>query len=734
MTVEAACERYLAHAGISPATRRAYAGDLREFARWFGPDSPLEDVDVRVLADWVTELGRARPRGKLSPSRSRASSSRSARSFATPSAPSACPTRCSRRSGRAGCRTRRSWRRSRTIVAGFDDDEPLGLRNRALIELVYSAGLRSAEAVGLDLGDVDFEQELVHVRLGKGAKDRVVPLGEEAALLVARYLRDGTPEPRTRRRERALPLGARPAARHVDAPAPRPPPAPAAARVRDAPAGGRRRPAHDPGAARPQLPLDDADVQPRRREAPATRLRPRPPALLSWRTGHVRCQTRWKCNACEFCDRVHSRARSDRFGRRRGESRSVERDPDLEGFLALLAAQRSPRTVDAYRRDLAALSAYLGKPLAQATLEELERYTAQLRADGLAGSTIARRTAAARSFFRHQQLLGARDDNPAAGVKLPRRAKPLPKTLSPGEAERLIDAAAGTQPRALRDQALVELLYGAGLRVSEAVGLDKAGVDLDDRLVRVIGKGGKERVVPIGRAAVDRPAPLPLTRPAVPRPAAPAGAVPERPRRPADPRRRVPDPAHARRARPGLDPQRVHPHLLRHSFATHLLEGGADLRSVQEMLGHADLSTTELYTHVSDRRRRETLLPGAPARATRGLARLAGAAAWATFVAASRSSRGCSSSAPSDGRIWIVSGRGEPFRSATTASRRTASFPSRVNSSCSSGRTSLTTPGWSRDSCSSESSAEPRTAGLSSSRPRRSSSIFVRNRNCPIAR
>ncbi len=187
---------------------------------------------------------------------------------------------------------------------------------------------------------------------------------------------------------------------------------------------------------------------------------------------------------------------------RRGESRSVERDPDVDGFLALLAARRSPRTVDAYRRDLAALRDYLGKSPSKATLDELERYTAQLRADGLAGSTIARRTAAARSFFRHLQLIGIRDDNPAAGVELPRRARPLPKTLSPGEAERLIDAAAGTQPRALRDRALVELLYGAGLRVSEAVGLDKAGIDLDDRLVRVIGKGGKERVVPIGRPAV----------------------------------------------------------------------------------------------------------------------------------------------------------------------------------------------------------------------------------------
>jgi integrase/recombinase XerD len=279
-------------------------------------------------------------------------------------------------------------------------------------------------------------------------------------------------------------------------------------------------------------------------------------------------------------------------------------DPDVEGFLALLGATRASRTVEAYRRDLAVLSEYLDKPVAEASLEELERYTASLRADGLAATTIARRTAAARSFFRHQQLLGLRDDNPAAAVKLPRRPKPLPKTLSPGEAERLIDAAKGTQPRNLRDQALVELMYGAGLRVSEAVGLDKSGVDLADRFVRVIGKGGKERVVPIGRHAADavrrylsrgrpyldrrhRPELFlnakggPLTR---------AGAFLIL--------RRLAESA-------GLEPTRVHPHILRHSFATHLLEGGADLRSVQEMLGHADLSTTELYTHVSDTRRRE---------------------------------------------------------------------------------------------------------------------------------
>ncbi len=279
-------------------------------------------------------------------------------------------------------------------------------------------------------------------------------------------------------------------------------------------------------------------------------------------------------------------------------------DPDVEGFLALLGASRAPRTVEAYRRDLAQLSEYLDKPIAKASLEELERYTASMRADGLAATTIARRTAAARSFFRHQQLLGARDDNPAAAVKLPRRAKPLPKTLSPGEAERLIDAAKGTQPRNLRDQALVELLYGAGLRVSEAVGLGKSGVDLDDRFVRVTGKGGKERVVPIGRPAVD----------AVRRYLSRGRPYLDRRHRPelflnakGGPLTRAGAFLILRRLAgvAGLDPTRVHPHLLRHSFATHLLEGGADLRSVQEMLGHADLSTTELYTHVSDTRRRE---------------------------------------------------------------------------------------------------------------------------------
>jgi integrase/recombinase XerD len=286
-------------------------------------------------------------------------------------------------------------------------------------------------------------------------------------------------------------------------------------------------------------------------------------------------------------------------------------DPDLEAFLALSAARLAPRTVEAYRRDLTALSAWLGKPLASATTEDLERWIAELRGAGLSPATIARRAASLRSLFRHLVLIGTASENPAAELDLPRRVRRLPRTLSPGEAERLIDAAAGTAPRALRDRALVELLYGAGLRVTEAVSLDKAGVDLDARLVRTIGKGGKERIVPVGREAVDALRRYPARgRPHLDRrhrrelflnaqggPLTRAGAFLIL--------RRLAEKA-------GLEQGRVHPHLLRHSFATHLLEGGADLRSVQEMLGHADLSTTELYTHVTDRRRRETYFQAHP--------------------------------------------------------------------------------------------------------------------------
>jgi integrase/recombinase XerD len=286
-------------------------------------------------------------------------------------------------------------------------------------------------------------------------------------------------------------------------------------------------------------------------------------------------------------------------------------DPDVERFLLSLQARRSPRTVDAYRRDLAAFAAFDGGEVGSATTERVEAWVASMRADGLAASTIARRVSAVRAYFRHLVLIGTRAENPAASVQLPRRPRRLPRALSPAETERLIDAATGSAPRALRDRALVELLYGAGLRVSEAVGLEKNGVSVEERVVRVIGQGSKERLVPLGRPAAEAVRRyLALGRPHLDRRYRPelflnarGGALTRAGaflilRKLAD--------------RAGLEPGRVHPHLLRHSFATHLLEGGADLRSVQEMLGHADLGTTERYTHVSDRRRREVYFQAHP--------------------------------------------------------------------------------------------------------------------------
>ena len=209
MTVVDAIERFLDRVGMSAATRRAYAADLEEFAGWFGPGSPVEDIDLRVLADWVTELGRARAGGKLAP----ATVARKLASVRALLRFTLGPDRMPSGGSLAPRRPRRLPDAPKpdevdAIVSAVGGKTALQVRNGALVELVYSAGLRSAEAVGLDLGDVDFEQELVHVRQGKGAKDRVVPLGEEAALLVARYLRDGRPQ-LVRGAENALFLSAR---------------------------------------------------------------------------------------------------------------------------------------------------------------------------------------------------------------------------------------------------------------------------------------------------------------------------------------------------------------------------------------------------------------------------------------------------------------------------------------------------------------------------------------------
>jgi integrase/recombinase XerC len=208
MRLAQATERFLASAGLSEATRRAYASDLRDFAGWYG-DGELEQIDVRVLADYATDLGRARPGGRLAPATAsrRLSAVRALLRFSlgpghVPEVPLA-----PRRGRRLPDAPRTSEVEEILDGAGGDGDA-LAVRNRALLELVYSAGLRSAEAVGLDLGDVDFEQERVHVRHGKGSKERVVPLGEEAAHWVARYLHEARPQ-LARGAEDALFLSAR---------------------------------------------------------------------------------------------------------------------------------------------------------------------------------------------------------------------------------------------------------------------------------------------------------------------------------------------------------------------------------------------------------------------------------------------------------------------------------------------------------------------------------------------
>jgi site-specific recombinase XerD len=208
METQQAIDRFLLAAGIAAATRRAYAADLRDFAEWYG-ERPLEQVDLRVLADYTADLGRARPGGKLAPATiaRRLAAVRGLLRYSlgrdrVPDA-SLAPRRPRRLPD-----VPKLEQVEEVLDSLGDGRDPIGLRNRALVELVYSAGLRSAEAVGLDLGDVDFEQERVHVRNGKGGKDRFVPLGEEAAHWIARYLREARPT-FARGAENALFLSAR---------------------------------------------------------------------------------------------------------------------------------------------------------------------------------------------------------------------------------------------------------------------------------------------------------------------------------------------------------------------------------------------------------------------------------------------------------------------------------------------------------------------------------------------
>ena len=289
-------------------------------------------------------------------------------------------------------------------------------------------------------------------------------------------------------------------------------------------------------------------------------------------------------------------------------------------FLAYLEFERglSRNTLEAYRSDLLQFGRFLAErevAAVAATSADVSDWLAHLASGNgrpaASPATIHRKAACLRSFYRHLRREGIMEDDPTATVSGPRRGRRLPKVLTRGEMSKLLSQPKGTEPAQLRDRALLELMYACGLRASEATGLEVADLDLETGVLRARGKGSKERVVPIGRAALHamriylergRPRLLrgrigpnvfvnfrgePLTRQGlykiVQRHAASAGLA-----------------------------DRMSPHTLRHTFATHLLAGGCDLRSVQEMLGHADVATTQLYTHLSSERLKDVYFRAHP--------------------------------------------------------------------------------------------------------------------------
>jgi site-specific recombinase XerD len=267
------------------------------------------------------------------------------------------------------------------------------------------------------------------------------------------------------------------------------------------------------------------------------------------------------------------------------------------------AAEKTRR---AYSIDLGQLATWArerGLQPGSVTTKDVRRYAAHVSAEGRTSTTVARKLAALRAFFRALHQHGQIAQNPADLVPAPKRSTKLPTTLKPDEVAALLDRIGATTPLELRDRALFELAYASGLRAEELVNLDDGALDHDRELIRVEGKGSKTRFVPVGEHAVRA---LERYRERG-RPALANGdgeralflSKSGRRLSTSDVRRRLRAWARHARLPPG-----VHPHALRHSFATHLLEGGADLRAIQELLGHATISTTQVYTRVESRRLR----------------------------------------------------------------------------------------------------------------------------------
>ena len=293
-------------------------------------------------------------------------------------------------------------------------------------------------------------------------------------------------------------------------------------------------------------------------------------------------------------------------------------------FLAYLEFERglSRNTLEAYRSDLLQFGRFLearGIGAIEITPPQLEDFLAELAgaAGGAASpATIHRKAACLRSFYRHLRRDGLLETDPTASLAAPRRGRKLPQVLTRGQVDKLLAQPKGTVPTALRDRALLELMYACGLRASEAIGLEVTDVDLDEGFLRARGKGSKERVVPVGQTAVDATRRyLERGRPSL------VGDAPEAHlfvnfRGGGLTRQGLYKIVRRHAVSAGLA-DKMSPHTLRHTFATHLLAGGCDLRAVQEMLGHADVATTQLYTHLSSERLKDVYFRAHPRAASR---------------------------------------------------------------------------------------------------------------------
>ena len=290
----------------------------------------------------------------------------------------------------------------------------------------------------------------------------------------------------------------------------------------------------------------------------------------------------------------------------------------IDAFLEMLSAERGAarNTLDAYQRDLKDFAGFLaarGKTVAGAQTMDVRDYLENLTAQGLSASTAARRLSAIRQFHGFLYTDGIRTDDPCGAIEGPRRARPLPKTLSVEEVDKLLAAARLVEDGRSQEEAvraykrarlvcLMEVLYATGLRVSELVGLPLSAAKGDGRFLTITGKGGRERLVPLSEAArhaIDEYLPLRVARLGD---AVSPWLFPSRGRQGHLTRHRFAQLLKDLSMAAALDQGRVSPHTLRHAFASHLLANGADLRAVQQMLGHADISTTQIYTHVLDGR------------------------------------------------------------------------------------------------------------------------------------